>query len=347
MFRIFIDSNIFIQGGKPPGGPIVSRIEDLAKAQIIEVLTTDLTVTEVAKKHTENDYNVIKELGSPHFQNLAKKHIGLNLPELNKDELRASIFQEYLKEVELMFNKLNARTLAIDNVKPSNVFKAYGDKSSFFSGKGKKDQFPDAFIFECLKAEASADSPVIIVSLDNDFESPVESENNISLVKDLPTLFKNLGLQVEAPEIEEFLIEKEAELLKLCERELIDFTLYASDVMDADIEIDQVLEVVPVELISFSFHDKDDRSILVVGTLKITTQVYYTHPDWGTASYDSEDKVLIPWDEVAGETEVTLYADFSMTILTDDESNPVQIDDFLFRNDDFTFIDLYPSELYK
>lgn len=338
--KVFIDANVVIQAGKPPGGPILSRIADLVTAELIEFLTTDLTVTEVAKKHTENDYEVIKDVGRSHFRKVVSEHVGSTLPNVNRTELRASISSKYVEQVAAMFKGLKAKILTIDDVKPSTVFSAYGEGNGFFSGEGKKDQFPDAFIFECLKAEASAESPVIIVSDDSDFDVPVESAEHISLLKTVPELFQKLGLQEEAPEIEEFLGENEDALLELVDKELKDWILYASDVEDANIEVSSVTSVEPVDLISFGSLE-EGGSILIVGTAEITAQVSYTHPNWATATYDSEDKRLIPWDDVSGETEVTLDADFSMSITTDDDGEPAEIEEFRFRNDDFIFIDLH------
>src|SRR5689334_15134026 len=73
---VFLDANVIIQTGKPPGGPIMSRVADLVRADLIEVLTTDLTVTEVVKKHVENDYEAIKAIGRRHFRNLVGEHLG-------------------------------------------------------------------------------------------------------------------------------------------------------------------------------------------------------------------------------------------------------------------------------
>ncbi|MER8841177.1 hypothetical protein NKH86_20860 [Mesorhizobium sp. M0913] len=48
----------------------------------------------------------------------------------------------------------------------------------------------------------------------------------------------------------------------------------------------------------------------------------YTHPDWDNPAYDSEDKRLIPFDDVAGETEVQFDVDVSMSILVDENGKP-------------------------
>ena len=344
--KVFFDANVVIQAGKPPGGPLISRVADLANAGLIKVLTTDLTLAEVAKKHTENDYEVIKEVGRPHFRKIMSEHLGISLPDIHKAELRASISKKYAELVSAMFTYLKAKTLVIDDIKPSKVFAAYTEKSGFFTGEGKRDQFPDAFIFECLKAEASVKSPVIIVSNDGDFNVPAKSVEHISLLKTIPDLFQSLGLQVEAPEIEEFLEENEEELVNFVDTEINDWGLQVSDVEDAEIEESTVTEVELSELISFGSLEKGG-SILVVGSAEVTVTVSYTHPNWDEAMYDSEDKVLIPFDDVSGETEVVLNADFSMSIAVDDDGEPAEIEEFQFRNSDFVYVELYPYETYK
>ncbi|HPX62185.1 MAG TPA: PIN domain-containing protein [Deltaproteobacteria bacterium] len=251
--KVFLDANVVIQTGKPPGGPIMERVADLVNAGFISVLTTDLTVCEVTKKHTENDYEVIKEAGRPHFRKLAKEHLQSTLPEINKSALKETISKKYSDQVIKMFNDLDSKYLSIDNVKPSTVFADYSNGNGFFTGEGKKDQFPDAFIFECLKAEASKETPVFIVSNDDDFKNPVKSINHISLLKSIPDLFKELGLQVEAPSVEQYLEENNKVLIELFDNELTDWGLQVSDIEDAEIEESTVTNIELSNIISCVF----------------------------------------------------------------------------------------------
>ena len=124
-------------------------------------------------------------------------------------------------------------------------------KVVFFQEMEKNISFPTPFIFECLKMEASAESPVIIISQDKDFKPPVETEKHISLLRTIPELFQKLGLQIEVPEIEEFLDTHEKEMLELVTKELSDWILYDSAIEDSNIEIDEATEVEPIDLISF------------------------------------------------------------------------------------------------
>src|SRR5579862_1216147 len=234
--KVFLDANIVIGAGKPPGGPEIARVIDLVDAGLVTVLTTDLTITEVSKKHVQNDFDAIKEISQPHFREIVKGATGVALPNVKRPELRLKLKASYDASTAKMFKSLKAKTLAIDDVKPSVVFDAYAAGEGFFSGDGKKDQFPDAFAFECIKQEASKKEPVIIVSNDGDFIGPAQSAKHISLVKSLPELFAALGLEMKVPEIDEFVEKHNDDLIKRVDRQLNNWGLNSDDVMDAEID---------------------------------------------------------------------------------------------------------------
>ena len=79
---------------------------------------------------------------------------------MTRDQIR----QDTTAGVQAMFQSLSAKTLDIDLVTPSVIFADYDQSEGFFYTGNKKDQFPDAFIFECLKTAASADSSLLIVA---------------------------------------------------------------------------------------------------------------------------------------------------------------------------------------
>lgn len=343
--KVFLDANIIIAAGKPPGGPELTRVADLVEAALITVLTTDLTITEVAKKHAENDYEVIKEVGRPHFRKIVEAVVGTKLPDLSKAQLKETLTTSYDASTKAMFKALKAKTLAVDEIKPSTVLAAYAAGEGFFTGQGKKDQFPDAFIFERLKKDASKKEPIIIVSNDGDFTKPVQTVKHISLVKSLPELFATLGLEMAAPQVDDFLEDNEAELVEALDRELADWGLQG-DVEDSEIDDTTVTDVKVGKLTSFKPTEKDG-SILVVGCMTVKANVSYTHPDWGSASYDSEDKILIPWDTVSGEAEVSFEVDVSMLIAVDENGLPAEIEELRFRNSDFQYVELHPYDNYK
>ena len=343
--KVFLDANIMIKAGKPPGGPTLIRLKDLINAGFITMLTTDLTCQEVAKKHAENDYNVINGVGEPHFRKIVKEVLGTELPETTKSELKSKLTKVYEKSTEAMFRDLTCKTLEIDNIKPSVVFSAYAADEGFFTREGKKNQFPDAFIFECLKAEASSKEPMIIVSNDRDFEKPVETEKHISLVKSLPELFEKLGLKVDAPDIEDFLEHHEDELFEAVTHEL-DCWGFVGDVPDSEIERTIVTGVKAMELISFGSIEKGG-SILVVGQFSVKVDISYTHPNWEKTMHYSEHEHFPPSGKVSGETEASFNVDVSMSVAVDENGNPKDIEELLFLSNDFQHVQLYSYGFYR
>ena len=59
--------------------------------------------------------------------------------------------------------------------------------------------------------------------------------------------------------------------------------------------------------------------------------------------YDSEDKVLIPFEDVQGTAEVSFDVDVSFEIGLDDAGNPEVIESLRFRNSDFQYVELQDS----
>jgi hypothetical protein len=144
--RVFLDANVVIRCGKPPGKPIIPRIVDLVEGGHVRVVTTDLTKTEIAKKHARSDLDEIGVLTKRRFRELTKQIVGVEIPELSAEELHRRLLERYSAEVERMFSKLGATTLSIDSVAPSKIFDDYSKRRGLFTGEGKKDQFPDAFM---------------------------------------------------------------------------------------------------------------------------------------------------------------------------------------------------------
>lgn len=336
---------MLISAGKPPGGPEISRVRDLVEADLIAVLTTDLTIVEVAKHHAANDLEAMSKLAVPHFRRLVEQHTGIKLPDVEKAQLKKKIRDHYIDSTRSMMMGLKAKELSVDDVKASTVLNDYSAGEGFFGDSVKKDQFPDAFAFESLKIAASEDQTIIVVSADNDFKKPCANEPHISHVASFPELFESLGLQYEAPEVEEWLEAHTDDLVALADAELDGWGLQG-DVEDSEVDETNITDVTLNHLTAFKPIEAGDP-ILVIATITAKTTVSYSHPDWDNASYNSEDKVLIPWDSVSGETEMELEFDVSLTIAVDKNGDPEKLEQLSFRNDRFVYVELHPYDPYE
>ena len=345
---IFLDANVVIRAGKPPGGPLIPRVADLVDVGYVKVVTTDLTRMEIAKKHAGNDFEVLGELTKRRVRDLANEILGVKLPELSPADLHRKLIEKYQASVEEMFRSLRAETLSIDSVKPSVVFDAYARKAGLFNGDAKKDQFPDAFIFEVLKVAATKGDPLTIVSDDKDFAAAIKDTQHITRLKSIADLFVELGLTIDAaPNVEDFVKNNLDQIVATVHNELNQWGLQVVDVDDAEIDESTVENVSLIDFRTFRTAG-NGKDILVVGRIEMDVKVFYHHPDWDTATYDSEDKVLLPHHTVEGEKNIDVEADFNMTLKVDQHGKPTSIAEFSFDDDKFIWVSIGPNDFdYK
>ena len=228
---VFFDASSFISVGSPPGNVAFQRIVDLVGHGFISVVTTDLTMKEVINHHTRETFDALRSLANPRFRRLATRHFSIDIPDLTNANIRERTKRDITVGVEKMFQSLEARILDMDDVSPSVVFEAYHLSEGFFVAHNKKAQFPDAFIFERVKAVASSDSPLLIVAHDPDFVEPANSEDSIRLVKSVSELFTQLGLKQDEPslDLKPFLYD---ELMQ--NAELLSYVEIQDDYMDGN-----------------------------------------------------------------------------------------------------------------
>jgi hypothetical protein len=90
------------------------------------------------------------------------------------------------------------------------------------------------------------------------------------------------------------------------------------------------------------------KAILVVGRIEMDVKVSYHHPDWDTATYDSEEGVLLPHHTVEGEKNINVEAHFNMKLKVDQHGKPTSIAEFSFDDDNFVWVSIGPDDFdYK
>ena len=347
MKKVFLDANIVIAVGKPPYGPEFARVIDLVETERIRMLTTDLTMAEVTRHHTRRDFDEMKCICSLKLREMVEETIDTEFPTITEKQLSDVLRKKYRLLVTNIFEDMNAKILEISEVKTNKVFSEYfNERGIFADGSGKKHQFPDAFVFERLKNEASQNEPIIIVSSDRDFERPVNDQTDISLVKSLPDLFNSLGLKLEDPEIEHFLAQNSDVLTRMVNDELSNWSL-EGDIEDSEITETEVTGIDFHDTIAFESAEKGGP-ILVVGRFFVLTNVNFIHPDESMSVYDSDVRGRIYYDygTVHNQNEIELKIDVSLSIAVDDKGNPVEIEELEFRNDNFAYVELNPLEHY-
>ena len=328
--KVFLDANIVIAAGKPPGGPELTRVADLVRAERIEVLTTDLTIAEIIRRHAQNDFESIKEVCRPKFRKIVEEAIDVQIPVMDDRELKKKLYQKYRDPVMKMLKSIGVRLLKINEVKPNDVFRDYIHGRGFFaSDGGKKNQFPDAFVFGCLKQEASEDRKVIIVSEDKDFKHPTTAQPNISLVSSLRDLFEELGLKMETPDIGGFMQQQQDMIVKMVDESLLDWE-FEGDVDDSEVIMINVNRTEVCNMIAFRSVEAK-TPILIEAHLEVFATAVYSLPDWGSANWDTEERP-VDLDTVVGTTKTEFEVEASLSIEVDEKGDPLQIKDLSIKN---------------
>lgn len=332
--KVYIDANIFLQFGNSPRSPIFGRLRDLVMGGFIEILTTDLTRREVAKNHAENDFKAISQIVTPKFRKVIKESLYIEFPEFPTDYLMARLLAKYERSTNAMYESLNSRELIIDDVKPSAVFDLYAKSTGIFNSKNKKNQFPDAFILECIKSEASENAPVVIVSNDKDFREPVENEPYIEFCASVHDMTKLLGFEGIQPDVEKFLENNIHNLIDEVESWLSECNLNY-DVQESEISNIRVFNLKILEPVSFRDSTVPDGTVLLVGRLQGEAEIAVTHPDWDhTIWIDEYFSYLQPVENISDIIETYFTVEISLIISVNPDGVPKEIEDIRFLFDE-------------
>ena len=83
---------------------------------------------------------------------------------------------------------------------------------------------------------------------------------------------------------------------------------------------------------------------ILLGQAEVIANFDICHPNWDEAMYDSEEKVLIPFESITGEIESNLTISFAMSVSIK-KGKLDAIEKVQFTNEsEFIYIDFYPSD---
>ena len=303
--QVFFDATALVKVGAPPGNETFRRLVDLVRYGFITVFTTDLTMSEVARHHTDVAYETLRPLLNARFLRAASRYFSIEIPDMSEEDIRNGLKADISDGVAAMFSRLRTTVLDINEVLPSTIFDDYDQNKGFFVARNKKGQFPDAFTFERLKSVASPERPVLIVSDDPDFCPPVEGDEAFELMNSLEALFGELGLLVDEPDpdLEPFM---DTEL-----RGNIDFLTYVEldDESFDDYRATANCHTIYFESITAFRQLDEDAPILVSADVSVELDVELDYYD-GT-----------PSEVAAGTAKVSFYA----SIATNERGEPANI----------------------
>jgi hypothetical protein len=318
-------------------------LTDLVNAGIVEVLTTDLVMIETCTARARYDLLDIVDLTSEHIRKIVAKAFGIDLPALARNQLWNLLLEKHGAEVSAVFTALKARQLSLDDTKPSSVFADYVAGKGFFDDSRCRGSFVNAMIFECLKREASKETPVIIVSKDADFDAPVEAAEHVSLVYSLPALFDALGLEVDRPDILEFLTLCQAEIIEALNHKLKEWLFAKSAISDGAVDGYDIRSIHFGNLNIYEIRSFDGR-ILIEIDMETMGIMHFTKMNWNNATYYNGLANSNPFLSESQTSRVEYPIDASIFISYNPDSGCYKIDDICIKRIDFVFNTLESPE---
>lgn len=302
--NVFVDTSVFIGKNYNYGHPSFVALKKAVVDKRVSFLITDVTLEEIKSNISEDVEKASQALKKVRAAAKALR----NIPSVNEslvfeDVDQASAGAQLVSQLEQLLKDVKAVTVSVKEADARVVFDLYFNKLPPFGDGKKKSEFPDAFVLSALSEWAeSMQEDIIVVSQDLDMLGIEGPFPRLSTVGSLEEFLSKLTSYFEelTPTAQKLLEENLKEIKNQIEQEFQSLGFILAD-QDGDVNETRVTVVggVSAYLIALNHGKNGERA---VAQFELTTTIDFeadvSYDNLETASYDSEDKVLIPWETV-------------------------------------------------
>lgn len=302
--NVFIDTSIFRKMNFYYGHPAFKALIDHINKGRCNLLLTQITVEEVRSgimeevtdslhviKKTRNPCKIMRNIPGDYFSTIFNDH--------NFEDI-VNVLMTQFEEFQISTRPKN---VSLDLADVNKVFSSYFKRSVPFGEGKKKSEFPDAFVLSALNTWADEEGKQIyIVSHDKDMGDFGTNFPNLITVKSIEEFLDTVTVYFEklAPLAKKLLRSNAVEIANHIENEFnnLGFILEDQDGDVTDITVNRVDEFREY-LISLKAPAGDtpgEAHFQLTTAVEFSADISYDNLD--TASYDSEEKILIPWETV-------------------------------------------------
>jgi hypothetical protein len=315
--NVFLDTSAFINENFGLKSTAFKSLISLAKMGSVFIKTTDITLREIKVQLRANLENAQKTLMSKKrdirvLRNDSKDRFLTLFEGFNTSELEKEIWDA----IETDLKNSKTETLEAVQVPASKVFDMYFDRLPPFGSKEKKAEFPDAFVICSLESWCATNNALLyVVSSDNDMRSACEKSSMLLHLSSIAE-FVDLVIRTDSSEADfllSFFMDNSKRIVDAISAEVSDKMI---DLKDEDGEGEVVsVDNVTLELESSSIIEVgEERAVMdIMAEVSFTASVSYK--DQNTASYDSEDKTTIYWDDINETLERTVYIPVEIALI--------------------------------
>jgi predicted nucleic acid-binding protein len=333
--NVFVDTSVFIGKNYQYEHPSFIALKEAVSAGRANLLITDITIEEVTA-HIDNDVSessqALKKVRSAAkiLRNIATPNNSAIFIDID----RKSVSEELNKQFRQFLTDARAAIVPVSEANTRFVFDCYFKRAAPFGEGKKKSEFPDAFALSALNEWAkSMQEDVFVVSQDSDMKGVEVDFPRLSTLRSLEDFLGKVTSYFEelAPLAKKLLEENLSHIANTLEEKFQGLGFVLTD-QDGDVNDTKVTKVgeISAYLISLT---TDSNGEPAEARFELTTTIEYkadvSYDNLETASYDSEDKVLIPWETVERTVErsETIQADLRFTFNTT-EPHSLEIKEF-------------------
>lgn len=300
---VFLDTSIYISSNYGFASPLFLALKARIENKQVILGITKITIAEVesnirqgvieaeqAIEKAKKQARILRNSTAPQSSIFKVWDIEKVIEEL------INRFHTFLKEFEVVI-------LGYEEVDAESVFNLYFNKKPPFGDGKKKDEFPDAFVMKILESWGESENQsVFLISEDNDFVSNDGDFLHLERVQSLADILSILSFKYEelAPLcIKAYEFVREAVNSQIT----IDFTNTGFYIEDQQGDVNEVTDVaingyeprvLRVDYESETGFVHCEFEVIA----KIDFVAHLSYDDLATAAYDSEDKILIPWNTI-------------------------------------------------
>lgn len=316
---VFIDTNTFEELNFSFSCDSMCKFLRYCNGSQIRLITTDIISVEIRrriKKSAVAARNTIKNHKETRRKLRLLGHDENTWRMLNDSKYFKDVESKVVEKYDLFLKEANAEVLPVDEVKPSLIFNKYFEIQPPFAVGNKEKEFPDAFAIESLLLYAKNKCQIIhVVSSDKGFKSACEQNKELIYYSSLDAFLERVMKVVDAAESE--LIDECHDWLS--ENDLIQ--LMADELDSVEISLNTQWErinsrtCVGYETSDVAVIELNESSAVMTGTIDLETRLDVEYEIAGENTYyDSNDKLIIPIEDIHEKLEVFFLFPFRLVL---------------------------------
>jgi len=323
---VFLDTSVFVSLNYNYRNHLFTAL----RARVIEGrarLVMPTSTIEEVKGHIKKDVasagQAIKKARTDArvLRNIRSGNMAVLFEDIDVEALAAELIEAF----NAFLMELKGEIVKVEDADTRHVFDLYFSNTPPFGSGKKKFEFPDAFALSALNNWAVESKVRLhVVSGDNDMQGIENSFPNLVSVQSLEQFLNNVTFFFDelAPVAQSLIDANMSHILKSLANDFGDLGFSLED-QDGDAYDIHVMGIDEPEKYLISLNPSKDGEP-AEAHFELTTGVQYSaevsYDNLDTAAYDSEDKVLIPWEKVEKTVEASeiVRAHLSFTFFKDE-----------------------------